>query len=168
MGRADDALESFTQARETRERLAREEPSLPELQGDLARTIASIAAARLGQGRPAEALASYAQSREIRERLARENPHLPELAAELGGVLSSMASIDMDAKNWEHARPLLENAIRWRRKALDASPTTAEYRRLLSEDLDKLIKAAEALGNNDAAAQARRELEELIKGAPSP
>jgi hypothetical protein len=61
----------------------------------------------------------------------------------------------------------LQQAISWQKKALAANPRHPNYRQFLGKFLTNLITAAKALGNNDEARAAQRDLDELVANDPA-
>jgi len=162
----DQALESHGKARAIRERLARENPSVTAFQSKLANSHNNIGLLERATGHPDQALESYGKSLAIRERLAREHPESPDYASESGAALNNIATIDFSAKRFRQAHEKLRQAISWQKKALTAYPMHRTYRQFLWNHLANLIDAAKALGNEDEAATAQRELVELAASDP--
>jgi serine/threonine-protein kinase len=165
-GQSDHALESLAKALAIRERLARENPSVTQFQSDLAASHHNIGIIEASTGHPDRAAQPYIKALAIWERLVREHPESPDHASKLGGMLNDMAMIDLDAKRFQQARDRLQRAISWQNKALAAYPRHLTYRQFLGNHLRNLTKAAKALGNDDEARAAERELDEL--GADDP
>jgi serine/threonine-protein kinase len=155
------ALESYCKALVIQERLARENPSVTEFQGDLAKSHNNIALLQRDTGHPDQALESCGKARAIFERLASEHPETLDYASDLGATLNNMAMIDLAAKRFAQARDRLRQAISWQEKALAASPRHQTYRQFLRNHLAGLSTAAAALGNNDEARAAQRDLKKL-------
>lgn len=167
MGKPLDTIVSYDQARVIFERLASENPSVTEFQNGLASSLGNLGMAQGAARRTAEAMASYGRATVIRERLVREHPDSPAFASDLGVHLGNMARIDLGELRFDEARAKLVRAIEWQRKALAVYPKNRLYRKSLASHLSKLIRAAEALGHADEAAQTRRELAELVASDPA-
>jgi tetratricopeptide (TPR) repeat protein len=166
-GHPDEALESYGKALAIRERLARDNPSVTEVQSDLAVSNQNIAVLQRATGRPDQALESYGKALVIRDRLARENPSATEFQSDLGATLNNMAEIDLGAKRFDQAREKLRQAISWQKKALAANPRNPTYRQFLRNHLTGMTIVAKALGNDDEARAAQRELDELAANDPA-
>jgi serine/threonine-protein kinase len=165
-GRTREALEFRQRARAIPERLVRENPSVTLFQEDLASSLHNLAMSQSSAGQAAEARESFEQARLIWERLVREHPDSPSFAGSLGMTLGGLAGMDMGEGRFDKARETLTRAIASERKALAAHPDHPWYRHFLGGHLTRMIRAAEALGRGDEAAQARRELDELRASDP--
>ena len=77
-----------------------------------------------------------------------------------------MARIDLDQRQFDRAQAKLTQAIKWQRKALAANPVHPGYRQFLANHLTNLIEAETGLGSAEAAAEARRQLDELQNSDP--
>jgi serine/threonine-protein kinase len=166
-GQPDQALESYRKALAIQERLVRENPSVTEFQRDLAGCHNNIGALQSDSGHADDALKSYAKALAIWERLTREHLGAPRYASALGGTLNDMALIDLAAMRFQQARAKLQQAISWQKKALAANPRHPNHRQFLGKILTNLINAAKALGNNDEARAAERELDDLVASDPA-
>jgi hypothetical protein len=69
-----DAIRSYQDALVIRKRLAREDPSITQFQGDLARTYHNVGYQQRLAGLLADGKRSFEKALAIRERLAKENP----------------------------------------------------------------------------------------------
>jgi serine/threonine-protein kinase len=167
MGHLEQASQLYGKALAIQERLARENPSVTEFQDDLARSHFNIGNLQRKTGHAEQALESYGKALAIRERLAREHPESPDYASDLGAALNNMALLDVDAKRFDQARDKLQQAISWQKKALAANPRHPSYRQFLGDHLRNLIRARKALGNEDEAKDAQRELDELAANDPA-
>ncbi len=167
MGKPLDAIVSYDQARVIFERLASENPSVTEYQSGLAASHGNIGVAQGATKRKADAMASYGRAIAIWERLVREHPDSPAFASALGLDLDNMAMIDLGERRFDEVRAKLVRAIESQRKALAAHPKNRDYRENLANNFSHLIRAAEALGNADEAAQTRRDLAELMASDPA-
>ena len=165
-GRPAEALASHERACAIWERLASNNPRVPELQQSLAMTNASIAALENAAGRLAEARSSYERARVIRERLVHEHPESSDFASFLGGTLHNMAVIDVQEHQDDKAWSTLKEAIAWQRKALAVNPKHPQYRQFMDNHLKELIPVAARLGRTADLDQARRELSELRSSDP--
>jgi tetratricopeptide (TPR) repeat protein len=165
-GHPAEALATCERARAIRERLARDNPAVTDFQRDLAASHYNIGHLLSATGRPAEALAAYERARAIFEPLARDHPDSPDHASELGGTLNNLATLDLDAKRFAEARDKLRQAIAWQKKALAANPRHPQYRQFLANHLTNLLQAAQGLGDDALAAEARRGLDELQASEP--
>jgi serine/threonine-protein kinase len=165
-GRLPEALQCYLRARTIQERLVRENPSVTQFQASLAISAHNIGETQCWLDHPAEAREAYDQARMIWERLVREHPESPSFAGGLGETLVGLVEIDLDQERFDQARETLKQAIATDRKALAANPDHPWYRHFLDLSLGDTIRAAEALGRDEEAAQARRELDELRASDP--
>jgi serine/threonine-protein kinase len=166
-GHPDPALESYGKALAIRERLARENPSFTGFQSNLAESHYNIGNLQYQTGHLEQALDSYGKALAIQVRLAREHPESPGEASNLGVLLNKMAMIELDAKHFDQARGRLQQAISLQKKGLTPNPRNPTYRQNLGDYLRNLIKAAKALGKDDEANAAQRELAELAANDPA-
>jgi serine/threonine-protein kinase len=167
MGHTDQAIASYRQAIEIQDRLAERSPSVTEYQRSLSASLSNLAISLDKTGHPAEAARSYRRALEILERLATAHPQLPDFASALGGTLHNIAVMDLTQNRAKEAKARLEEAIRWQKKALAANPKHPTYRLFLTNGLNVLIRAANALNDPSTAADAQRELLELKTTDPS-
>jgi serine/threonine-protein kinase len=165
-GHPDQALKSYVKAVLIRERLARESPSVTEFQCDVARSYYNIGWLEREAGHLDRALEAYGKALAIRKRLAREHPDMPDYAAELGATLNNIARFDLEAKRFEQARDRLREAISWQRRALTSDPNRLESRLCLRNHFTNLKSAAKALGKDDEAQAAQRQIEALDASDP--
>jgi tetratricopeptide (TPR) repeat protein len=131
-GQLAEALAAHRQARETRERLVRDNPTVTEYQSDLAASYISIGNLLSQTGQPAEGLAAYQRALLLQERLARENPTVTYYQRDLAtchkniGALLSQTGQPLDAlAAYQQAREIRERLVR-------DNPTVTEYQRDLA------------------------------------
>jgi hypothetical protein len=77
--------------------------------------------------RAEEAEPLYRQATELVEKLQKEAPKDPDGLYHLGVALQLWAEVRIDAREYAEARPLLEQAIRHQRAAVDAKPGQVRY-----------------------------------------
>jgi hypothetical protein len=140
-------------------------PAVAGFESDLATSLNNIGPIRSATGLPDVALESHGRAPAMIERLARENPESPDFASGLGATLNNIATIDPAQKRYVEARAKLEKAIVWQ-NALTANPNHPQFCRFLANRLTNLIRAADGLTDPAAAAEARRELDELKASDP--
>jgi tetratricopeptide (TPR) repeat protein len=160
-------LESYREAVAIGERLVRDNPSVTDFQRDLATCHNNIGSLQNHTGHPDLASESYRKALAILEPLAREHPTSPEYASVLGATLNNLASIDQRARRFEQARDRLQQAISWQEKALGPNPKHPIYRLFLGNHLKNLIRAANALGNDNEAKAAQHKLDDLVATDPA-
>jgi hypothetical protein len=145
----------------------RDNLSVTEFQNQLAASHNNIAKLQWETGDSDPALETYAKELMVQERLAREHPESRDNASDLAATLNNMAMIDLAAKRFQEARKRLQQAISWQKKALAAYPMHPIYRQFLGNHLRNLVEAAKAIGKDDEARVAQRELDELAATDPA-
>jgi serine/threonine protein kinase len=165
-GHPDQALVSYAKGLAIREQLARENPSVTELQRDSASSHHTIGTLHSETGHPDQAIESLGKALAIRERLAKDHPESSDYACDVGGTLNNLAVLDRDAHRWVAARSKAKQAIKWQKQALAAKPNHPTYRHFLKNHLTVLITSTRALGNDDEADAAQRELNALNASDP--
>jgi tetratricopeptide (TPR) repeat protein len=166
-GKPSDALGAFESALAIQKQLADANPTVILFRFDLASGYNNLGNLLREIATPAESLAAFESALEIRQDLAREHPESPEFTSDLGLTLHNMALLHMDARRFEEARVRLRQAAEWQRKALAANSTNPDYWRFLAHHLSYLIGATRALGDDEGAAEAGRELVELRESDPA-
>jgi serine/threonine-protein kinase len=122
-----------------------------EYRSKLALTCANLAPMLAKAGRRPEAMRIWKRCLEIREQSAREHPSTPWYFFTVGDALFDMADFLVGQGEHAQARPLLEKALRYTRRAVQLAPKLPDYARLhracwskLSETLLQLKEHAEA------------------------
>ncbi len=115
IGDMREAGRAYEESRAIRERLARANPTVPQLQSDLAQTHNNIGLQQRLIGRFDEALASHERARALRERLARDHPSATQFQIDLawsyhgiGRVQDDMGRLDEALVSDERARAIRE------------------------------------------------------------
>jgi serine/threonine protein kinase/TolA-binding protein/soluble cytochrome b562 len=152
------ARRAFEEAITRLEELTTAQPDVPDYRHGLADGYTNLGLVLRDLGELDAARQTYEAALRIRETLARDHPESPDFASGVGATLNNMALIDLAEKRFDAARARLRQAVAWQRRALAANADHPTYRRFLTNHLRSLIRAAEGLGDADAAAEARREL----------
>ncbi len=152
---------------EIREGLVRDNPSVTQLQSDLAENHLYLAFLVNSMGHPAEAVTSCRRALEISERLAHDHPSVHAYQRILGITLYDFAAFEIDQGRWQDAREHLERAIACQRAALAAMPRHPDHQRALRADLLALTKVYHSLNQTADAMRTTQELVALAQKNPS-
>ncbi len=166
MGELTAARTSCESALAIIEELAAEHLAVVRYQSILAASHNNLGILLQATGDSAAARTEYALALAIRRKLAAEHPESPDYASDLGGTLNNLSIIERNTSQLADARQRLREAINWQEKALASNPNHPTYRQYMTNHLNLLIQVADALGNADEAAQARRELAEFTANDP--
>jgi serine/threonine-protein kinase len=160
-GEHEEARARYRAAIEILGTLAHEHPSVEALREELGTAYGDLATLERTVGQNTEALASYGRALAIQERLAHAHPESCDNNSAVASTLGGMAEVELAENHPDRAGEMLQRAIAYQRKALTACPDRPAYRERLADHYEKRIAAARALGRNEEAAAAGRELERL-------
>ena len=171
LGRFEESLRTREEASHLAEALAREHPTVPEMQELQATCYGDIGIVLSDIGRPTDALRILDQARSILERLVadsstvvRYQKHLAATENNIGGVLIMIGRSREGMASFERARAILTRlaadnpSITWFRYLLAESHRQAGY------ELDRAGRTADGLGRYE---QARAILERLVTDDPA-
>ncbi|MDB5351665.1 MAG: hypothetical protein JWN86_2912 [Planctomycetota bacterium] len=165
-GKPAEAEAALQKSRKIYESLVAEYPSTIDHQSGLASCYLTLAQIAAVTGRPSDSESSLGKAKAIFERLAAEHPESPDFASELGATLHNLGEMQLDLRKFTQARELLLQALTWQRKALAASPGNPRYRQCINAHLTGLIQAATAIGDKEAAEEARAEMVRIDASDP--
>jgi serine/threonine-protein kinase len=159
-----DALTAYREALAVREKLARDFPTIPQYQRDLAVCQSWIAGVLGDTGRIEEAKAFHEAAISTQERLAQAHPNAPDLlsglAAELHGLATLLGSQGLASEalaKYQRARALSERAV-------SLEPRTARYRVRLARHLSSIGALHSNSGRPTEGLEAARSGLEVVQG----
>jgi serine/threonine-protein kinase len=164
--RPEDALTSFNESREARERLVRLRPDEPHDRNDLAAAWFNIAQTLASLKRRDEETCAYEQSRDIREQLVKKFPQEVGFHADLGTTLVNLGITYGQTGRVEDSLTTLRRAVEEKRLAFTALPQSPDYRRGLNNAYGALAEVERVKGKPSASATAVLERRELWPEQP--
>ncbi len=161
IGSKDDALAAHGKAREIREKLASENPTVTEYQADLAWSYNMIGKLQHATGLSGEALRSYEKAHEIREKLARENPTVTEYGRDLAASFNNIGILLGATGQWAERYRADEKAREIREKLVHENPTVTQYRSDLAASYNNIGYLQSETGHSAAALSSHEKAREI-------
>lgn len=153
-GEHSAAAQAYQRGLDLREQLVKDFPRVPEYLHELALSCENVGLALPETDKTPE---RARHDRELVERalalkrsLLAEYPQAPRYKASLGQSLGYLAERHVQARRWAEARPMLEEAIRLEKEALEPNPRNQYFRRLLRAAYE--MQTTVLLGIQDLAA----------------
>jgi serine/threonine-protein kinase len=138
IGRKDEAVERYEQARAQFLRLSNDDPDEEDYRIDLGQTCHNLAAALKEVGRREAALEHYEEARQIRAVLAQANLDRAELQADLAETLNNQGELLAQAGRTDEALTSYREAIAIQRKLVGKVKDRARYQAGLAAALHNL------------------------------
>jgi tetratricopeptide (TPR) repeat protein len=121
------ALESYRHALEIREKLAADNPLIPDFRDRLANTHSNAGEAQARIGQSAGALNSYRRALEIREKLAADNPERPDFQLGVGRDLNRIGEVSYATGRLPDAIAAFTRSASLHERLVNAQPTMTEF-----------------------------------------
>jgi tetratricopeptide (TPR) repeat protein len=158
----EQAEGDFRKALEIEAKLVERFPERPDYRRQLAATRRNLGILRTMSNRPKEAEEAFRSAVGELDRLVTEYPKVPEYQSALGVAQDVLAALLSMGQKWGECRPLLEQAIRHQRTALELQPQNQDYRRFLKKDYEYLELTLRMLADHTASAKAAKDLAQLF------
>jgi tetratricopeptide (TPR) repeat protein len=157
LGKNDEAIVEYTQARDIMKSLCAEHPEMLEYQQLLSMVLGNLGNVLLGQGKSDDAIRSFEEVVAVLESLKKSIGESPEFEDALAMALNNLGASYTNVSRFEDAAKTLESAIEIRKQLLLTLKDNADIHNGLA---GSYVNLAEVKIRQDKFAEARSILEE--------
>jgi tetratricopeptide (TPR) repeat protein len=165
LGATDKALRAYQKGLELSEALARDDPNNTEVKRDLSISYEKFGDVQLRLEATDKALRAYQKGLDLREALARDDPNNAQAQADLSTSFVKIARAHEQARDLVPARENDERSLAVDQKLSDRLPRSADARRGVALDCERLSKLCGRAGDWIAAVNYARQAIEHARAA---
>ena len=168
LGRRSEALEIYRSAASTRERIAKEYPSITSFQVQLANVYNSLGNVLEELNRPEESIPAMERAAEIYEPLVKANPAATQVATNQATILRNLGLFQVQAGRIDAARTSYERSLAICLRLVKDHSTVPQFQSNYAFAASGLADLRASSGDRAGALQLLREASRIFEGIASP